>query len=342
MLHTSSDHDLILALFAAAVGDAVDRKATQLWDGFLQELRDATQADSVTVELVQTSGFARLWSIGEGARLDATQREAMRENRVYSQTDLPGSDPDQPPLRALKWRVGGQGMGTLVLRRATADFRAVDSSRLSALLPFLDRAFSTWLTLTEERECATLDQRIGSALNTGWGVLGFNGMVSHLNPTAHRLLKSSGRMSLESHGRFGFSDPRVAQGFRNALADLAAGAKPDVTVQVSQAPLFQMTLSLHPWRGEPALLVILRHEPSVQALDLSHAAKVLHLSRSETRLAALICDGLSLQDAATSLGWTEDTARSCSKKIYAQLEVRGQTGLLRRILNSTLWFTAPR
>jgi len=62
------------------------------------------------------------------------------------------------------------------------------------------------------------------------------------------------------------------------------------------------------------------------------------LSRSEARLLAQLCDGHTLRSAAEALGWTEETARSTSKVIFARLGVSGQPAMIRRIMGSGVWF----
>jgi hypothetical protein len=51
-------------------------------------------------------------------------------------------------------------------------------------------------------------------------------------------------------------------------------------------------------------------------------------------------DGFSLAQAAAELGWTVETARSCSKQVIARMGVSGQTGVLRRMLASAVWIGA--
>jgi uncharacterized protein YcnI len=51
-------------------------------------------------------------------------------------------------------------------------------------------------------------------------------------------------------------------------------------------------------------------------------------------------DGFSLAQAAAELGWTVETARSCSKQVFARMGVGGQTGVLRRMLASAVWIGA--
>ena len=83
-----------------------------------------------------------------------------------------------------------------------------------------------------------------------------------------------------------------------------------------------------------------RQAPRARDLPVGRIAAVFGLSRSEARLAALLCDGFSLAQAAAELGWTVETARSCSKQVFARMGVGGQTGVLRRMLASAVWIGA--
>ncbi|WP_145963021.1 helix-turn-helix transcriptional regulator [Mangrovicoccus ximenensis] len=90
-------------------------------------------------------------------------------------------------------------------------------------------------------------------------------------------------------------------------------------------------------RPAPALLGRLRHGLSARALPPEQLSKAFGISRSEARLAAQLCDGLSLQEAAEDLGWTIGTARSASKQLFARMGEKSQTGVVRRILQSAVW-----
>ena len=81
----------------------------------------------------------------------------------------------------------------------------------------------------------------------------------------------------------------------------------------------------------------MRQPPKLADIDIAWLADALGLSRSEARLAAQLGDGLRLKEAATQLGWTEETVRSCSKTIYAKMGVQGQAGLLRQLQGAGLW-----
>jgi DNA-binding CsgD family transcriptional regulator len=80
-----------------------------------------------------------------------------------------------------------------------------------------------------------------------------------------------------------------------------------------------------------------RHDLIARNLPLTRIMATFDLSRSEARLAATLCDGLSLSAAAQTLGWTTETARSNSKLLFARMGVNGQPGVVRAMQSSAIW-----
>ena len=58
--------------------------------------------------------------------------------------------------------------------------------------------------------------------------------------------------------------------------------------------------------------------------------------RREAELAMALSDGLSIAEAASSLGLSLETVRNYSKRLYAKLGVRGRTDLVRLIQRSSV------
>lgn len=78
--------------------------------------------------------------------------------------------------------------------------------------------------------------------------------------------------------------------------------------------------------------------PQCALISTQAVAQHFCVSNREARLATLICDGHSLKAAAAMLGWTEQSARTCSKFMFGRIGVSGQLDLVRRILNSSVWY----
>ncbi|NDW01303.1 hypothetical protein [Salipiger sp. PrR002] len=343
----SDETALLRAMFAASLGSAPGEGdasegdlSGDLWPDFLGLLAQITQAGSAELRLqgVPGAGAARCWRVGAdvpGPGEDTLER--MRTGRVYSQVDLPlppGAPAQAAPLRALRLRLDEGGLALLSLQRTGEDFRATDGLHLSALMPHLGPALSGWRQLVRERAHAALDRQIGAALGAGWIIFTAAGQVSAMAEGLAEQLRDAAGIGLRADGRLALPDP-VAQALRQALAAAAQGGVQRLAL--SAAPRLDLALTREMLAGSPQLVGRLRRGLSARGLPPERLAAAFGLSRSEARLTACLCDGLSLTEAAEVLGWTPETARSTSKQIYARMGVSGQTGVVRRVLESAVW-----
>ena len=79
-----------------------------------------------------------------------------------------------------------------------------------------------------------------------------------------------------------------------------------------------------------ALLIVV--DPEQDGLQAPEKAlRLLGLTRSEARLAALIGSGQSRAEAAETLGIRESTARDTAKQLYAKLDNTRQSELVRLV-----------
>lgn len=311
----------------------------RLWRDFLDVLAASARAESALLQLFSQGRETRHWRLGPRLSDGPPEPHLMRHGRVYSQIDLPGNGAADQPLRALKWPIGSEGFGLLTLERRERDFRAVDGQHLSTLLPFLGQALSGWQALRLAQDRADLNGRLVAGLGAGWMVLGQAGNVLDMSPWLRDWISGSPDLRLRGD-RLEFSDPLLGQAFQQAVASLASGSASARPVELSRDPPLQMILTKGQHAGEPVLIAGLRLARPARGLPVHEVAATFDLSRSEARLAVLLCDGFSLAEAAGELGWTLETARSCSKQIYARMGVSGQPGVLRRMLNSPVWMSA--
>ncbi|WP_143597915.1 helix-turn-helix transcriptional regulator [Thioclava sp. JM3] len=323
---------MINALFAAA-----SEAGKAGWVRFLERLCSVAHAEGAAVQILAPEGEGAGWQVGRIALPDAARLHPMRLDRVYSQIDLPGEVAWPEPLRALKVAAGGAGRVVLMIARSNRDFRAAEALALSTLAPHLGQAVMIREALGGERARAARDAEATAALGAGWLVLTPAGAVLEFDPRVAAEFDAGGWLRLRIGARPEFADPDAALRFRQSLAKLGEGG--EVVRPIPLGPEGQGVLRLASgrWRGSPALIGHLRAMPLAEALPVARVAGALDLNRSEARLAALLCDGASLREAAERLGWTLETARSTSKQIYARAGVSGQTGLLRKMFGSALW-----
>ena len=326
----SDDSELLAALMAAALAPA---DGADLWPAFLDRLARLTQADSAWLLLAPQGAPERLWQAGAPWAGPAEAAGRMRAGRVYSQVDLPGSAPPPRPLRALRLPLAAGGAVTLALGRGGADFRALDGVRLSGLVPHLGPAMDGWLRLMHQQDRARIDRQMLADLGGGWMLLTPSGQVAELSPGLAARLEALAGIQLRADGWLACPDPGAMPALRQAVAAAQVPGAGPQWLALSQGPAVQMVVT----SGPAGLVGRLRHALSARALPVGRLAGLLGISRSEARLAARLCDGQSLAEAAQDLGWTMETARSCSKRIFARTGSRGQPDLLRRMLESAIW-----
>ena len=265
--------------------------------------------------------------------------EQMRNERVYSQADLPGIKDSKTPLRALRGTIGPDAFAVLLLHRSVSDFRAADSALLSRLAPYLCLAMASWRALGQERYRAALDRRIAQNLGGFWMLLTLSGQVVDMSPDLRKRITSLTPLKLLANGWLEFTSTRTAHAFRKALEAALRGSGVSSIVELTREPPLVMVLHEEKLDDGRILVATLRFGPSAQSLPVERVVNHFGLSRSEARLTMLLCDGFSLQDAARELGWTIETTRSNSKRIFARMAVNGQPSVIRKVLTSAIWFS---
>jgi DNA-binding CsgD family transcriptional regulator len=334
MRYSEDQAGLLQALFTAATS-----AAEAPWDGFLELLCKVTQSEGAALGLDRGASPPLTFEVGPCPAFAPELRQRLRPERVYDQDSLP-ERPAPGFLRAVASRES-TCQATLWLHRPEhrRDFRSAEAQPLHALAPFLGPAGHTFLALRQERARAALADRLNRSLGAGWLVLDLAGALLDLSQDTSALAASIG-LRLPERRRPEFAGTELARGFRAAVTACTAGQPPQPAL-LSHAPPVEALLSRESLGGEPVILVRLRRGLQAGALPDGALARHLGLSRSEARLATLLADGHSLRTAAAALGWTEETARSCSKTLFSRLHLHGQPDLLRRILGSAVWFCDP-
>lgn len=305
------------------------------WAGFLSRLSEVTRAGGAALYLSQQGATVQGWQHGEAPN-PPEEILRMRTSRVYSQGDMPGLWQRGTPLRAIRCPVGPDRTVLLMLQRRGEDFRAIDGAQLSALAPYLGPALATWLRLGQERRRAQRDRALLRDMHLGWLVFSAAGVVQDRSEGVAALLEAHAGWRISGDGRISFRDGAHGAALTQALQSLRPG-QPPILLRLSQEPLTELLISADETGGGRTLLGRLRQAPQAGALPVAALAAHCGISPSEARLVQLLCDGLSLSEAAARLGWTLETTRSASKRVFARMDVAGQTGVLRRLLGGAVW-----
>ncbi|OCX66430.1 hypothetical protein BFP70_05260 [Thioclava sp. SK-1] len=308
------------------------------WSVFLTRLAQMTQAVGAGLWQLRHGDVVQAWQVGDVPLPRAQQvLERMRSQRVYSQLDLPSPHPWPDPVRALRWRIDGDSHAVLVLGRRGRDFRAADGAAMARLGPYLGPAIQGWQARWHAQQAAARDRRIGEALGGFWCRFSGSGRVIAQSKGLRDRLAGT-QMTLNAAGWPEFTTPDIARAFRQIFAAAQTSDGGAQAIDLSGAAPMQMVLQPDPHmlRG---VFGLIRCAPQLHDHMAGQVAHHFGLPLSEARLAMLICDGHSLQQASDILGWTIATTRSCSKQIYAALGVNGQLGVMYKLQTSAIWLS---
>ncbi|MEY8880836.1 helix-turn-helix transcriptional regulator [Donghicola sp. XS_ASV15] len=329
MQYVDDQTSLIQSLFSAATGAG--------WQEFLTRLRTFTQSDAAILRVDRANGVASYHAEGAVAFDLGPLIAGLRYDRVYSQEDLSSGTVPNQFFRILRVKAGTGGQATLCIARAPhkRDFRSPDRQFLTAITPYLGQCVAAWQAQIAQVQRTQLCQQLSATHGTGWVQLDPTGHILSMSDDAPNL-RAFKNMRIAEKGRLEFTDPELALKFRTAFTECTSGSRhqalfaPEIETEV--------TVIRDQSNIEPQILVLVREAQDLTAIEPKDFADHFGLNRNEARLAALICAGHSLKSAAQALGWTDETARSYSKSIFARMGVQGQTGLLRRVLTSGVIF----
>ncbi|MGX1790506.1 helix-turn-helix transcriptional regulator [Bosea sp. NPDC055332] len=351
---------LIDGLYEAAV-------IPERWQGWLAGLAQdcgATAAlcsriSETRVSVISTSAafqemWDEIWLTQGGAQNERTKRAiAFRHAGFVTDGDVfaPGEAEALPLYRDFLIPRGyGSGAATAIAI-PSGDFAMLNVEKPYAEGPFpraivdaLDRVrphlarsalIANHLEVERARSAAAaleLMKLAAAVLGKGGRILAANSLLTRLMPSAVEDLPS----------RLKLTDPGADALFTAALEALGRGGHMAAVRSIpmrARGDLPPIIFHLVPVRGAAHDLftqasAILVATPLVQAAALSPdlVAGLFDLTPSEARLAALIAGGHPPREAATALGWTEGTARSTLRQVFAKTGVTRQAelvGLLR-------------
>ena len=342
-----------------------------LWSTFLERLRQRANADYASIifrppdrpENLPVELFAGLApsdeSIGAYREFhadDPFRQTTLREGRVYALDELLIEGNARHDafrrqllaprgieyLRVVRVSEPGGESAWLHIGRTKTDFSAADGALLDRVAVHFRRSLRCHIALERERLRATIAEDVMQRLAFGWITLDARGCVVEASPEARRLLQHDCGLRIARSGRLTASSAQLDRRLTEAIRDLAhAGAARPRAIEINRDPWVDMLLVPMPGASDataraPAMIAYLQGDSQTATGRHEQIAELFGLLPSEARLALALSRGLSIAEAAESLGLTLETARNYSKKIYAKMGARGQSDLIRYILKSVL------
>lgn len=339
-----------------------------LFSAFLEQLRMRTAAiytslrfrpqdDAAMIEVYAgpppSAGLHRL--LVEKYAFDPFQSRRMRTGRVYALDEL--FDPDDAEMHAYRRDILGP-LGVTNMRSVRVSeaggvdawlscgggqqLRSGTDLLLGDLVPHLRVALGNFLALERERLRSSVTGEAIRRMNFGWLMLDANCRIVDIAPHAEQYLERTPVLKRGRYDRLIPASPAIDRELTALVRQFAgdSAARPRA-LNLSRDPWVDMLVTPAQSRSlsassTPVAIAYLSGDRWSEADRCEQLVELFGLLPSEARVAWAIAQGLSIAEAATALGLSEETTRTYSKKIYAKTGAGGQAQLVRIILTSVL------
>lgn len=360
-LTIADDTELLLPLFAGM-------HEGQRFATFLDRLRQRTGADYIGLffrqgdlaihDVTEFHAGRNLRAEARRLRLDRLDLldrfpfDRLHPGRVYAVSEFADVDAEYASFRTryitalgiaderiVRLTLEGGISAWLLLARG-APCTAADSALLANLAPYVALALRGFVHEERRRIDAEMNAVALDRSGIGWLLLDREARLLAGEPGLTGYLAALPGFALRPGERLVLPDAAGERILAETAARFAQHPQSPVrAIELSGEPRVHAVLlpsSTQPAAASslPVLQVICRRPRRGWGLDADVLAQLTGLSRREAELAVRLSDGRSIAEAAGEMGLTVETARNYTKRIYAQLDLRGQGELIRNVLQS--------
>jgi PAS domain-containing protein len=350
------------------------------WPQVLDRICHETHARSAVIQLLVSDG-ERAWSrwtirdsASEAARLEHERHmgddvnprmrrppQGVRRMPIVLR-DRDFFAPGDPALAELEERLAAIELGpfmsagtllaehtrlALVLHRDVRDrrdFEPEEESFACALLPHLTQAIrlAEHIERTEEhaRDLKGALDRVRCALV----LCDADARVLWANSAAERIFARGSDIRVRAE-RLATPSPRETLVLRRRIAAVAqndeSAPTADRYLTLGREGATDLQVMMHPVGAEHRVLLVLSSPREVPALPADLIGRLFALSPAESRIAAALFSGLTINEYANATGVTIGTARFQLKQVLAKTQAGRQADLIRRICSSVIAQVLP-
>ncbi len=236
---------------------------------------------------------------------------------------------------------------TIASNAAKPKLGAVEKAMMTQCLPHLEHALHTYALIKHSELEREIYGKALEQLTIGTVLIDARGRVTAINGATRELLRQHRCVSLLGD-RITLSDNTSNTRLQRLLKDAQAWraqpqsedfvdvmrvenrSGPSLSILVRTAPRSE----LYPSDNSPCVILYLNDGARKNTAPEQIVARLFGLTAAEVALALLLAEGCTLAQAAAKLELTENSARTCSKRIFAKTGVSRQAELVRLILSS--------
>lgn len=226
------------------------------------------------------------------------------------------------------------------------DFSASDKALMQALIPHFKRALNLHTRLGQMQTEMELYADVMSSMLVGSVILDAAGTVLRINSVAQAILAERDGLSLVQN--------TLSARYRNENRELRRMIRQTLEISPGE-PTIAEALSIPRPSGRAALSLLIRPIPLSESADGANrpstivfirdperslhpsfelVQQLFHFTPAEARLALLLTDGLTLDEAAEEMAIRKNTARAHLRSIFSKAGVKRQITLVRLLLNN--------
>ncbi|MFC3106597.1 helix-turn-helix transcriptional regulator [Undibacterium arcticum] len=190
----------------------------------------------------------------------------------------------------------------------------------------IDRMLIGTIILDESGKILKRNSAADSLIATKDGIQVSNGVLEAHCPLENRKFQKVIRLALSNHLAAATSSAEVTTLSRPS-------GKTPLNVLIRAIPLNYYSEES---KRRPAVAVFIRDPVSTSQTSRDMMRKLFKLTRTETELALLMADGLTLDEAADELGIMKNTVRAHLRGIFAKTGATRQATLMKTLLSSVI------
>lgn len=228
----------------------------------------------------------------------------------------------------------------------SVEFSSMDKALVEALVPHFKRALNFYGCLGQMETEMQLYANVMSSMLVGSVILDGSGAILRSNSVAQAilaekdgLLVGAGGLSTEYRSenrelqrliRQILAMPPGQPTMADALSVTRPSGRASLNLLIRPIPLSECSEG----PNRPSVVVFIRDPEHRTQPPIELVQRLFHFTPAEAKLALLLTDGLSLDEAAEALRISKNTARAHLRAIFSKTGVTRQTTLVRLLLNS--------